>query len=492
MKYYILQRWLSVLSICTIFTFASCEFNPANVTNPQITEQNLLANADGGSAGLIQGLRRRFANAVSVTCTITELASDDYKNTTSFVSAELDAPRGISQADLTLNLVGTGAYFQLLQTHALADFGLKVVAVKDKFTTEAQKAEMRLYKGLAILMLSENWTAFPLEDQGSPLTAAAARKLAIEQFTTAFAAVGQSTIATDRNIANACRAALARAYRMEGDKTNAEKFAKDLLAAAPTYLFQAQFDVVQWKSDYTQHMYVRSDNNFQPLPRCDFLDPKYTTEDAPIPVLKAEEMHLILAEIALSNNSLDAARKSMADAATLARSRVAITYTDRDNRKSNRPGAFATVMSVRADANSPYVNGLVQPRNNRSVTAYPTSFTNQTADSINSLSTADRTAHIGMLYLLRQHIFWSEARRMSDLGIRLPVSQRQSQTNKNFPENTGPGCSVLVPAYIPASDEMDRFTPAVITATTTQVTCLWDMNKILAANIRSVSPFTGF
>lgn len=478
----------------------SCEvFSPANVANNQITAQSLQANSTGGAVGLIQGLRMRFANAVSVTCTATECTSDNYDNTTSFISALFDTPRAVAQSDLTLNGTssavagnGGGTYFQLLQAHALADFGLKTILPADPLATDNQKAEIRFYKGLAILMLSENWTFFPLEDQGAAIPASDARKLAIDQFTQSLALVASGTTAADRALANNNRAALARAYRMAGDKANAEKFAKEVLAASANFLFQVQFDLVNFKSEFTQQTVIRSDNNYQPLPRLDFLDPKYTTEDASIAVLKAEELHLILAEIALSNNDLAGARRFMADAATVARNRPTITYTDRDNRKNNRPGFNASAIQIRSDASSSFIPGLVQPRNNRMVTVYPVSFTSQTADSVNALSAKPREDHAYMLYLLRQHIFFGEARRMSDLGIRFPVTQRQSQTNPNFPEITGPGCVVVVPDYIPENDIMDRYTPTPVTATTTLVTMTVDMNKILATNIKRVSPFSGF
>jgi len=92
-------------------------------------------------------------------------------------------------------------------------------------------------------------------------------------------------------------------------------------------------------------------------------------------------------------------------------------------------------------------------------------------------------SHFRTLYLLRQEIFFLEGRRMSDLGIRLPVTQRQIDGNANITPGS-PGTTVVVPDYIPATDEMRRFTTAGTT-----VTILWDMNKVLAANRSRVSPF---
>lgn len=505
------KRRMIVTSLATflggmsLLVIAGCSLiNPADVKNPQITQTSLEENSTGGATGLLSGIRRRFAFAVSCNSSITELVSDNYDNTTSFVSAELDSPRLISSQDLTLNSGGTvpgngggqgSNYLQLHRTHALCVFGINSVVPADAQVTPAQIAEIRWHKGMALLMLSESYSVFPIEEGGKGVTASDARKVAIQDFMTALGLIGTSTVAAHVAIANGCRLALARLYRMEGDKTNAAQFARDVIARSPNYVNGSLYDVAQWVNDFGAYVVFRTDNNYQPNPRLDFLDPKFVNlttpanNDASISVLKAEEAHLILAEIALSNNNLSEARQSMAAAATLARTRPSGTYTDRDNRRGNRP-VLATV-TVRADANSPYVANLVQRRNNAPVTAYPISFTNQTADSVNALDGKSLSDHVYMLYLLRQHIFFGEGRRMTDLGIRLPVMQRQIENNVNMAVGQ-PGTAVVVPDYIPAGDEMDRFSPFPVVATTTQVTLLWDMNKVIAANIKKVSPFSGF
>lgn len=494
-----LAAFLGGMSLVVI---AGCALiNPADVKNPQITQTSLEENATGGAGGLLSGIRRRFAIAVANNSALTELVSDNYDNTTSFVSAELDSPRLISSQDLSLNsltsVTGSQAsnYLQLQRTHALCVFGINSVIPADAQVTPAQIAEIRWHKGMALLMLSEGFSVFPIEEGGKGVTASDARKVAIQDFTKALELIGTSTVASNVAIANACRLALARLYRLEGDKTTSAQFARDLLTRSVNYVNGSLYDAAQWTNDMATNVIFRTDNNFQPNPRLDFLDPKFTNltipanNDATIPVLKAEEAHLILAEIALSNNNLAEARQSMAAAATLARTRPSGTYTDRDNRRGNRP-VLATV-TVRADANSPYVANLVQRRNNAPVMAYPISFTNQTADSVNALDGKSLADHVYMLYLLRQHIFFGEGRRMTDLGIRLPVMQRQIETNVNMAVGS-PGTTVTVPDYIPPGDEMDRFSPFPVVAATTQVTMQWDMNKVIATNIKRVSPFSGF
>ncbi len=71
---------------------------------------------------------------------------------------------------------------------------------------------------------------------------------------------------------------------------------------------------------------------------------------------------------------------------------------------------------------------------------------------------------------------------MSDLGIRLPVMQREIDTNTRL--NPGdPGTVAQVPAYIPADDGLDSFT---ISGDNTIIAV--DINLVLADN--RVSPFT--
>jgi hypothetical protein len=85
------------------------------------------------------------------------------------------------------------------------------------------------------------------------------------------------------------------------------------------------------------------------------------------------------------------------------------------------------------------------------------------------------------LYLARQEIFFFEGRRMSDLGIRLPVMQREIETNSQI--NPGdPATIVQVPAYIPADDGLDSFS---VSGNNTIIAV--DMNQVLADN--RVSPF---
>lgn len=88
-------------------------FDPTRVQNDNVTDENLIANPDNTTRGILTGLRRTFVIGYGALGTLTELASDNYTNATSFVSQLLDTPSLIAGTDLTL--AGGAAYFNLLR-----------------------------------------------------------------------------------------------------------------------------------------------------------------------------------------------------------------------------------------------------------------------------------------------------------------------------------------------------------------------------------------
>lgn len=429
----------------------------------------MLANPNGGTSALVTGLRRYYSLATGPGAFVGDLVSDNLDNRTSFYANELSHPRTISPKTFTYD----DFYIQAMRLRSMADFGISTIVPTDVLATAEQKAEVYFYRGMALILLGENFSTFPITENGPLVPAATAFQEAVSSLKTALGFTTQNAMRLN------CRVALARAYRMLGDKTNAaaEANAAKAVTGFSTYVFYAQYEATNQATVY-QAMAGRTTNDIQPLPRLDFLDPKYTTTSTSVPGLKAEEVDLILAEIALANNDLAGAKTAMKAAITTARSRATTTWNDRDSRL-NRPNDPA--MTVKADANAPPVSGLIQRRGGTSVvTVYPISFTNQTTAMIDALTS--KSDHIHTLYLLRQHIFFLEGRRMSDLGIRLPVPQRQIDGNKNVAEGS-PAATVVVPDYIPPTDEMRYFTIAG-----TVVTIKWDMNRVIAQNINRISP----
>lgn len=464
--------FIRVTTVLFLGTMGACDLvDPSKVENPQITADNLLENPNGGSTALVTGLRRYFSLTIGTSAFVGDLVSDNLDNRTSFYANELSFPRTIIPKTFTY----TDAYVQAQRLKALADFGISTIVPNDVLSTNEQKAEVHFSRGLALVLLAEKFTHFPLVEKGPLVPAANALQEAVTSFNTALGLTAQNPMRIN------CRLGRARAYRLLGDKTNAGNEASAALAlpGAATHVHAAQFEQLTANQAVVHQALVsRTTNDIQPNPRLDFLDPKYTTTATSVPVLKIEEAHLILAEIALANGELTGAKTAMKNAITVVRSRPTSTYNDRDAR-TNRPND--PVMTVKADADAPAVAGLIQRRGGSStVTVYPVSGTYLTTAMIDGLTS--KYDHVYTLYLLRQHIFFLEGRRMTDLGIRFPLPQVQIDGNSNVVEG-GSGTVVVVPSYIPPTDEMRHFS-----VSGTVVTMKWDMNKVIADNISQVSP----
>jgi len=476
-------KFIPATILFVLLVVPGCELvDVVKVDNPAITQEKLFADATGGAVPLITGLEYAFSDAMAHIHIYVENVSDNYTNTSTFLSSIIDKPREIFPGELDLN-DPRDIYFKLQTLRALADFGLTTVLPKDAQATEAQKARAYFFRGLAILLLCENFQAFPLADNGAMVKAEDAIKKAIEDFKTS-----ESIDASGDNGIQVSYA-LARAYRVAKDKANAVAAANAALSKSTDYVFSATYDPITDPSRAYDNQNLlnyftvtRPQNDMQPLPRLDFLDPKYPSanSDDPAPVLKTEEIYLILAEAALVDGNLAEAKAKMISAINLAISRPTVSFRDTDARR-NRPNADD--YKVKADAASAEVSGLVFKRSGSTVTCHPISYTHLREADIQVLST--QAELFSTLYLLRQEIFFSEGRRMSDLGIRLPIMQTQIEANPNI--NDGDyGTSVYVPAYIPQGKEMDLFT---MDAATKVCTINYDMNKILAQNMNSVSPF---
>lgn len=469
----LLNKKIALIFTIVVLLYTGCDLiDPTEVENPDITQEKLFQDATGGAKPLITGLEFAFADAVNRSTYFLEVVSDNYVNVSTYISTQLDNPRLISPNDQYLG-DSREIYFRIQTLHALCDFGLSTVLPKDAEATDEDKATTLFYKGMAILLLCENFQAFPLQENGQMIRSETAIKNAIEAF--------NQSLTLGGNAAN-IKLALARAYRIDGNKAASVQAANEALALSTNHVFYANYDPINLSNITTGFLVVRPQQDMQPLPRLDFLDPKYSTVNGsdPIPVLKTEEAFLIVAEAALSNGDLTGAKTAMISAVNLVALRGTRTIKDNDQRR-NRPNE--TTLSVKADANSPAIPGLIFKRGGEMVTNYPISGTSLTEARINSLNTLEELFHA--LYQMRQEIFFTEGRRMSDLGIRLPVMGRQIDANPNV--NQGDyGTSVFVPAYIPQGSGLDDFT---IDAGAGVVTIANDMNKVLTQNRTSVSPF---
>jgi hypothetical protein len=464
-------------ALALVVGMAGCEFlDPTKVENPTTTAQDL-ARASAPTQALLPGLRAQFARAVGGTIVLTEVVSDNYSIHGTGLDSEYDNPRAITSNIVNSTASATGLYWNLQELRALATFVFDEIAPADQTATPAQLAEVVYYRGMAYLMLGENFSAAPLVVDGTPVPAAELLQRAAADFTESLSRSGSG------EFANRSRAALARTHRMAGNAALAGQFAQQALTSAGAgFLFEQGYDATSVTNQAFVFTTQRALKEMQPLPRLDFLDPKYLSLAAAVPVAKAEEMHLILAEVELVAGRLTTARGHLVSAIAAAQSRPRQDFSDNDLRTnadlSIRPRS-ATIQ-IRANAQSPYRSGLVL--NRPGVVSVPVvSGTSLRADSIQGLTAEADLWH--SFHLARQEILFLEGRRMSDLGIRLPMMLREVNANPNISEGS-PGTTVVVPAFIPQGNTMDLFSPASPYSGgalfTTQVTMLVDLNRILA------------
>jgi len=459
-----------------------CDFlDPTSVENPRTTAEDL-AQAREPTAALLPGLRAQFARAVGSNVVVTENVSDNYAIHGTGLNNQYDDPANLIPAILNSTGTSTGVYWNVQELRALADFVLDDIIPGDATATPEQRAEVLYYRGMALVIMGENHSAAPMEVDGAPVPAAQLIQNGLASLEASISASGTGPFALP------ARAGMARGQRLLGNAGAATQAASQVLSADPSFLFlQGYDDATIWNQPYIFLVY-RALKEMQPLPRLDFLDPKYTMSTTGIPVAKAEEMHLILAEAALAAGNFAAGRGHVVDAIQTAKARPIITFTDDDARLNADlpPRPRSSSIQVRADANSPYRSGLVLDRPGQAIQFSPISGTSLDADSIAAIPTTDEEALWHAFHLARQEILILEGRRMSDLGIRLPIMLREIDANLNINDGD-PGTRMIVPPYIPPQNEMDLFSPASPydddeNLVTTEITIMHDLNRILTQN----------
>jgi hypothetical protein len=465
---------------------SACDYlDPTDVDNPVTTDDDL-ANAQEPTAALLPGLRAQFARAVSAVVVTPEVVSDNYSIHGTGIIKQLDDPY---QIDPTItNSTGTaggGTYWNAQELRALSTFVLDEIAPNDPTATPDLVAEARYYRGMAYLFLAENFSLAPVEADGSPVPAS-------EHLTRAITDLSQ---ATGGPLGLAAQAALARAYRWQGNTGEATAAATAVLATDPAFLFQQEYDSQSIENTPFAFLFLRALQEMQPLPRLDFLDPKYTSREAGIAVAKAEEMHLILAEAAMAGGDYASGRGHLADAIRAAQARGTVGFVDNDARLNEdltiRPRTSSIMIA--AEPGAEFRSGLVLDRPDVSIPVPTVSGTSLDADEIEAIATTRTEDLWYALHLARQEILFLEGRRMADLGLRLPIMLREIDANPNIGDGD-PGTRMTIPSYMTqqVANNMDLFTPkspydASGQLVTTEVTMNVDLNRTLVAN--GISPF---
>ncbi|MDR9414724.1 MAG: hypothetical protein RI564_00475 [Gracilimonas sp.] len=450
---------------------SSCDLiDGTNVRNPNLTLDDAAAQQNSATAW-VNGLAQRNAVVYNSLLTVAELAGDNYVNKATFFNQNVD--NGVYRdTDPNFNT----AQQNIARLREQAEFGLNDILENnpDAAGTELE-AEMHFYKGWSHLLAGEYFIALSAEEVGDPQSPDAHFQLAVESFTRANSV--NPSISYDL--------ALARAHYALGNQSEAVSFSEAVLSADSDFVRYIEYDGVNGPTNTLQDaVYDRqSFNDFQPLPRLDFLDPKYGdlggTNESPVVLQKAEEAHLIVAEAQLADNDLPAAQGTMQSILSLVNSRPT---RDIDDTEEGRAGTVdggtnvrpnSSSYEVRASSSAPFISGLILDRTAN--TTVPTvSGTSLTSTDITNLSNGQEA--LRALYLLRQEIFFGEGRRMVDLGIKWPISEVEALNNPNIEASER---QAVIPSYIPAEyGDMDAFT---VDDTNQQVTITVDMNSVIAS-----------
>ncbi|RZK20605.1 MAG: tetratricopeptide repeat protein [Pedobacter sp.] len=448
--------------------------------NPNITDDVYLTTTNVTTTWLT-GLRRQMALVMNQTITNTELVSDNYFNNRTLSNKVFDIPQ-IDNFDLDVNTIQSS----IQRLRELSEYGLSTVVAADATTTNNQKAEMHFINAYSHLLSGELFVGLPGSAKGVVLTPAQHYSITIAELDLAI------SLQSDANEKLAYTLLKARVYYNLGNAAQARIFATAAMAN-PLLLKQQAFDGQNGAANTFQtYLFSSTTNEFAPLPRLDFLDPKYyntgtiALDQKPVSYIKSEEAYLIVAEIQASQNDFSGAQttlRNLLNDVVAKRPIVSLNDTKETRNGGNRNDYPLTAAKVKFDANDIERNGYVLNRKVANINVSTISGTMVTINEINNATTQD--ALLYLIYRLRQEIFIAEGRRMTDLGIKYPVSQTEQLNNSNVK----PADLVAqIPSFIPLARGMDDFTNNL---TTGVVTMKFDMNKVLVANktAKEIFPF---
>jgi tetratricopeptide (TPR) repeat protein len=456
----------------------ACELlQPDGIINPNVGEEDFLKSPNAMQSW-VNGANKSFATSISSYIELTEILSDNYFNNYTQSSKVFDIPRILhTDVDVTNLQRYVGTFREL------ANYGINKVAQADAKTTKEHLFNLYYIKGYSFLLAGEYFVGLPIEVGGEVKDWKTNLNLAITTFNESLSYAGNNE---DKAFINTL---IARAYHKLGDKSNAVSFSNKALSLSSDFVKNVEFDGKNGVNSSIQN-YVYG-TNFQPLPRLDFLDPKYfkltALEQRPICIAKAEELYLILSEALLVDNNLGSAKQKMKDLLVLVKSRPVQTGIN-DQLEGRYNGGFkvypnSSEYKIAASYGEPFRSDLVLDRQAPNLISIPyvsgTSVDEamiENASSVNDL--------LELLYLMRQEIFFAEGRRASDLGLRLPVCEIEAA---NTP-SAAAYIEAQIPPFIPLEQGMDAFE---IDENAKTVVIKYNMNKVIVANKSSeyVIPF---
>lgn len=467
-----------ILSVFACLSLSSCDLLlPGSIVNPNVSDDTFL-ESDNAMQAWVNGANRSFAVAVGNYCMLMEILSDNYFNNYSRSSQVFDIPR-ILYTDT--DVADLQRYVGMLRE--TADYGLGPVADADPATTQEDLFNLYYIKAFSFILGGEHFRGLPDTEGGEIKTWQEYLHTALEVLDRTLEYAG-----TDEEKAFV-HTLKARVYYRLGDRENASAEAVVALGLSSDFVRQVEFDGDNAVNNPIQEAVWGT--WFQPLPRLDFLDPKYfqlsATEQRPINIAKAEENYLILAEASLAAMDEAGAKDYMRQLLALVKSRP-VQDGINDQLEGRFNGGFkhypdSPEYKVAASAGEPFREGLVLDRRKPALISIPyISGTSVTDEMIDNASGIDGI--LELLYLMRQEIFFAEGRRAADLGIRLPVCEVEAANNPSAAGYT----DAVIPPFIPLNQGMDDFT---MDEAAKEVTITYNMNRIIVENKSSeyVAPF---
>jgi len=471
-KHPTIMKYIISFSLLAILLFSSsCELT--DVENPNV-DQDKYVNSPQAAASWVNGTRRELSQATNTLIEFSELVSDNYFNNRTLSSKVFDIPQ-IDYFDIDVNRV-QAAFAEL---RATAEFGLEEVLPGDDESTAEDEAFLRFALGMAHLYGGTYTVGMPLEPLGPVVGDDQLLELAIAEFEQVV------SLSENAELQQAAQLGQARAHYYLGNRASAVNLVQAVIASNPGLNYQAVYDGANDVTNAFQfYLFDSSNDEFAPLPRLDFLDPKFyhtdnpTIQQQPVALFKSEEAYLILAEAQLADGDLSAARTTLQDMLEdVIAIRPVIAF---DDSRENRGGGNRTDypldddVMVRFSPDAEPRSGFILDRQAGDVNIPVVSGTSVTTAQLEAATSEDEL--LELLYLMRQEIFIAEGRRMADLGIKWPISETEFLNNDNVQEQL---IEAVIPSFIPTDFGMDDFT---YDEASQIVTMRFNMNAVLVEN----------
>ena len=473
-----MTRYKYIILIMATVLMSGCDLvTPDDIVNPNVDEKTFL-RSDNPMETWVNGTEKELALHMSDFVEMMEILSDNYFNNFTRSSKVFDIPQLLfTDADVTNLQRHVGALREM------ADYGLTKVADADPHTTDAQRFHLLFIKAYSFVLAGDFFRALPTEDGGEVVEWSGQMQKAMEVLEEAL------PLAQNNNDRALIHTLYARAAYRIGLRDVAVAHARQALTLSSDLCRQVQFDSKNGVLNTAQEA-IWTDW-FQPLPRLDFLDPKYfqlsSSDQCPITIAKAEENYLILAEAALATNDLADAKAQLTALLRLVHKRPVQTGIN-DQLEGRYNGGLKSFPNdpayrVQASPNDSLRSGLIIDRRPPCLINVPyISGTSVTQAMIDGLQ--DHDSALELVYLMRQEIFFAEGRRPSDLGIRLPLCEVEAANQKDPTTYT----DAWIPSFVPQNYGLDDFSVDEAAKT---VTIKYNMNRVIVENAHSgsVAPF---